>query len=330
MNKAFCSFILYMVMLALLFTPAVSCTKDDEQEKEEVIDVKKDNRELPEVYWNKSTKDLIVGMELTSLHYNTLKLTGGTIEYIPPMGTILTVGQDQVIKIKFTPNDTLRYKTLTDSCKINVLPLPVTTDYDGNEYHSVVIGQQVWMLENLKTTHYRNGDAIQNAITNKEWMNRAASYCNYNNDEANGMKYGRIYNDLAMMDPRQITPAGWHVPTTSDWNALAAHLVYKGHNYDQSTSGYQKLAKALSATTDWLPSTVEGSPGNDLTKNNSSGFTALPGGKRYGDGPFDGLGDLCVWHTKENLPSRQIYLNSSSLETYVINGGLYIRCIKDF
>lgn len=328
MDKSFYSYIIRLMIFAFIFTSALSCSKDDNPEKEN--EVKEDTRLMPNVTWAKSTKDLIVGMELTSEHYNTLRFTSGTIEYIPAIGTILPVGLDQEIKIKFTPTDTLLYKTLSDVSKINVLPLPITTDYDGNVYHSVVIGHQVWMVENLKTTHFRNGDSITNAITNKQWMTNGPAYCNYGNDEANGMKYGRIYNDDAMMDKRLITPAGWHVPTPSDWNGLVSWLYYKGYNYDHSTSGYQKLAKALSATTDWLPSLEEGSPGNDLTKNNSSGFTALPGGERYADGEFSGLGTLCVWNTYEALPARQIYLNSNGLEENVVNGGMYIRCIKDY
>lgn len=329
MNKASYSFIRLM-MATILITLVISCKKDDKQEKEEVIEVPKDTRELPNVTWNNYTKDLVVGLELSSSYYRTnAAYLSGKMEYFPPVGTMLPVGTDQEIKIKFTPSDTLHYKTYTEVRKINVIPLPVVTDIDGNVYHSVVIGYQVWMVENLKTTHFRDGTAIANGITNKQWMTSSPVWCNYDNDEANGLKYGRIYNDVAMMSKHLIAPAGWHVPTSSDWSGLAGYLVSKGHNYDHSVTGYQRLAKALSATTDWQPSTVDGSPGNDLTKNNSSGFTALPGGERGSEGDFSGLGRYCAWHTAENYPARELNINYDALQSYVINAGMYIRLIKD-
>ena len=87
-------------------------------------------------------------------------------------------------------------------------------DIDGNVYHTVTIGTQIWMVENLKTTKYRNGDGIPNVTDNTQWGNLTTwAYCNYNNDAANGTKYGKLYNWYAVNDSRNIAPTGWHVPT---------------------------------------------------------------------------------------------------------------------
>jgi len=165
------------------------------------------------------------------------------------------------------------------------------TDIDGNVYKTVTIGTQVWMAENLKTTKYRNGDPIPNITNGPEWNNlKTGAYCNYNNDIAISNKYGKYYNWYTVNDPRGIAPSGWHVPSVSEWETLEIYV-----SATLGTSG--SVAKALAAKTDWVSSTNNDAPGNDLTKNNSSGFTGLPGGEcfAYEEGLFKSIGYDGSW-----------------------------------
>lgn len=195
-------------------------------------------------------------------------------------------------------------------------------DADGYNYPVVQIGDQVWMAENLKTTRYRNGDPIT-----EQWA--------YNNDANNAAKYGRLYTWYAATDSRGIAPAGWHVPTDAEWTTLQNYLIANGYNYDGTTTG-NKIAKALAATTDWYTYTGTGTPGADLTKNNSSGFTALPGGNRLKDGTFGNIGYYGNWWS-----STELYTSSAWYRYLIYDGyGLYrgdrtksygfsVRCLRD-
>ena len=90
-------------------------------------------------------------------------------------------------------------------------------DTDGNIYHSVVIGTQTWMTENLKTTKYRDGSSIANLTDSAEWENcKFGAYCNYNNLKNNGNQFGRLYNWTAA-NSGVLAPAGWHVATKAEW-----------------------------------------------------------------------------------------------------------------
>src|ERR1700749_1192658 len=93
-------------------------------------------------------------------------------------------------------------------------------DIDGNTYKTVLIGTKMWMAENLKVTHYRNGDPVIASSTRLD----TAAYCEYNNDLALGAIYGKLYNFKVIMDSRNVCPAGWHLPTEADWKDLAAAL----------------------------------------------------------------------------------------------------------
>jgi uncharacterized protein (TIGR02145 family) len=138
------------------------------------------------------------------------------------------------------------------------------TDIDGNVYNTVTIGTQVWMKENLKVTHYRNGDSIPLVTDNTAWMGlTAGAYCDYNNTPGNSATYGRLYNWYTVVDPRSLCPADWHVPTRDEFEALTAYLG------GEFTAGY-KLREA--GTVHWT------SPNAGAT--NQSNFTALPGGDR--------------------------------------------------
>ena len=165
------------------------------------------------------------------------------------------------------------------------------SDIDGNIYKTIIIGNQIWTGENYKATRYRDGTPIPLVTESKKWsLLKTPAYCWYKNDTINKEKYGALYNWYAV-NKGQLAPAGWHVPLKSDWDALVNFLVRNGYNWD-GTTNQNKVGKALAATTEWWKSRNKGAVGNDLSKNNSTGFSALPSGFRVIFGHFDDNGNI--------------------------------------
>lgn len=195
------------------------------------------------------------------------------------------------------------------------------TDIDGNVYNTVTIGSQVWTKENLRVTHYRNGDPITKVALTSTWNTMTTeAFCWYNNDStANSQLYGALYNWYAVNDNRKIAPAGWHVPTDAEWTTLENYL-------GGLTVAGGKLKEA--GLTHWA------SPNTNAT--NSSGFTALPSGYRYSSGVFDVMTyNALYWTaTEQNLYySKYRYLTYMSEAVTVADNnkkaGQSLRLVKD-
>lgn len=181
------------------------------------------------------------------------------------------------------------------------------TDFDDNTYNTVKIGDQLWFQENLKATHYRNGDAIPNVTDLSTWSNlTSGAYCNYDNDASNGDLYGRLYNAYATVDNRNLCPAGWRIPTEYDWIVLENYLITNGYNYD-GTNTENKIAKSMASETGWDPSATDGAVGKPdyPAYRNKSGFTGLPGGFLYPVTTtlpgFNRIGSGAVWWTSTEV-----------------------------
>jgi len=215
------------------------------------------------------------------------------------------------------------------------------TDIEGNVYHTVKIGTQTWMVENLKTTKYNDGTSIPNITDGTTWLNLTTpGYCFYNNDAANKTTYGALYNWYTV-NSSKLAPTGWHVPTDAEWTTLENYLIANGYNYDGTTTG-NNIAKSLAAPTGWSTSINIGAIGNDLTKNNTSGFAGLPGGccgvrvTFDGNEIFDGIGYFGHWWS-----STEDYANGAWLRYMTSDGsdvssyyndkqyGFSVRCIRD-
>jgi len=197
---------------------------------------------------------------------------------------------------------------------------PTLIDIDGNTYQTIIIGTQVWMAENLKVTHYRNGNAIPKVTGYSIWDSlTTGAYCEYNNDTNNVAVYGRLYNSYAIKDSRNMAPAGWHVPTDAEWQTLVDYL-----GGDLVAGGKMKET----GTVHWL------SPNTGAT--NESGFCALPGGSRGHPGVFYDLGIYAyVWSSSEQDSSgsycqRLSYDSSNAFRSigFAISG-MSVRCVKD-
>jgi uncharacterized protein (TIGR02145 family) len=199
-------------------------------------------------------------------------------------------------------------------------PIFVTvTDIDGNVYVTVLIGDQWWMAENLKTTRFADGSVIPNVTDNAAWTQLSTpAWCNYDNSLANDLVYGKIYNGYTVSDPRNVCPAGWHAPTDAEWTILTNFL-----------GGTDVAGGKMKTTTGWQ------SPNTDAT--NESNFSGLPGGYRgAGSGAFVFVGDNGHWWSStENAPTtawnrRLHYTNGFAPSSFTNKqNGYSVRCAKD-
>jgi uncharacterized protein (TIGR02145 family) len=194
-------------------------------------------------------------------------------------------------------------------------------------FASVKIGTREWMLENLDVDRFQNGDLIPEARTNEEWKqaekDKTPAWCYYDNNPANGKKYGKLYNFYAIKDPRKLAPKGWRMPSWEDWAHSVAQL------------GGEKVAGGkMKSNLYW------NSPNTDAS--NSSQFTGLPGGEREPSGKFIELGDVGSYWTTHSYPHTSspgyTYVVARTLKhdypgvssKYFFTGvGWSVRCVKD-
>jgi uncharacterized protein (TIGR02145 family) len=198
---------------------------------------------------------------------------------------------------------------------------------DGDSYETVIIGEQEWMAENLKVTHYRNGDEIPNITNNGDWPDLSTgAYGDYNNNPSNSETYGRLYNWYAVADSRGICPEGYHVPTDGEYTALTDYLggtSVAGGKMKECTEG------SCPESEYWE------SPNTGAT--NESGFTSLPGGYRYNAyGDYDAVGNHgSLWSSTESSNGsawgRRLNYNDSGVSRYSggKDYGISVRCIRD-
>ena len=210
----------------------------------------------------------------------------------------------------------------------------IIRDVDGNVYTSAKIGTQVWIVENLKTTKYSNGDLI--GTTNPASKNISTEstpkyqWANEGN-ESNVATFGRLYTWYAITDNRKVCPNGWHLPSDAEWKVLELYLGMSQMDVDKlglrGTNEGGKLKEI--GTTHWL------SPNTGAT--DDYGFKALPGGYRDGDGVFRGtIGYYGLWWSStENSAAtafdRYFQFDLSHIKRDYDNKmiGMSVRCVKD-
>jgi len=217
------------------------------------------------------------------------------------------------------------------------------TDIDGNVYHAIRIGNQVWTVENLRVTKYNDGSAIPLVTEELAWSFLSTpGYCYFDNTSNTDSikKWGALYNAYVASptNSKKIAPAGWHVPTDEEWTILKKYLVLNGYNWDGTTdtSAKDKIAKSLASKTDWNESTIDGAIGNDLTKNNGSGFSAFPVGYRGDNGTFYNLGKFGSWWSSTDNAAGSAWYRFLGWEadrifrSYTTSGsGFSLRLVRD-
>ena len=166
----------------------------------------------------------------------------------------------------------------TDSTDVNYDPAANTADgscvscssiaFDGYTYSAIEIGDQCWFAENLRTTVYADGSAIQEVTDDTAWIGLSTgALCSYYNAANSLATFGRLYNWHAVDDTRGLCPSGWHVPTDGEWTNVENYITSQGFN--------GTVGMALKSSLVWF----SGSNGTD-----DYGFSALPGGYRDANG----------------------------------------------
>jgi uncharacterized protein (TIGR02145 family) len=256
-----------------------------------------------------------------------------------------------ITTMTYTAGDRLLYKGISGIYSTIVTDVPTgskttnfefypCTDGDGNNYAVVKIGQQIWMAENLKTTQYNapyNGSTTIPLVPDSlEWVNKTTpGYCWYKNDAATYKnKYGALYNWYTI-NTGKLAPTGWRVASVDDWKVLFDYLTANGYNYDGSTTD-QKFAKSLATTTEWALYTHEvGTIGNDLSKNNSTGFSAFPSGYRYPTGFQGEFYQSYLWTSTEFDPasgaSKELHFDHNYVKPFLGYKyyGFSVRCVRN-
>ena len=193
-------------------------------------------------------------------------------------------------------------------------------DIDGNVYATVVIGTQIWFVENLKVTRCRNGHEFSYVSDDTSWSVWAdGAYCWCNNDSLNNELYGALYNFAAVADSCGLCPKGWHVPTKSDWENLIASL-----GGDEIAGGKLKEVGIVH----WNYPNVGAT--------NESGFWGLPGGGRGQISGCGEIGEYATWWSSTPYNSTYawhygLYHKSSKMRYNPGHraSGFSVRCIKD-
>ncbi|MGE0932156.1 fibrobacter succinogenes major paralogous domain-containing protein [Peijinzhouia sedimentorum] len=199
----------------------------------------------------------------------------------------------------------------------------------------IQLGDQVWMSQNLDVNKFRNGEPIQQAKTDEEWQNAKnmgiPAWCYYDNEKANGINYGKLYNWHAVVDERGLAPEGWYIPTIKDWYKLKFNL--------------EKLFPNSTAL-----DTILSNEGWDdiLAIDNTyerSGFNGVPGGYRTEYGEFFDLkfgGHYwCLYNKKSKKHTAFVAMSATSTDLFFSTDpeicapeadkgfGFSVRCLKN-
>ena len=304
-NQLFC-LLLIIVTISLI---VCSCKKDDPIVKKDVV-----------ITWA-NPADIVAGTPLSATQLNATASVPGNFVYTPAIGTVLNAGNAQSLKVDFTPIDFENYNPSSKTVTINVTTT-FTDTRDGNVYKTVIIGNQIWMAENLRASKYSNGDIIGTTVPASldivaesnpkyEWV--------FDNNAGNIIPYGRLYTWYAVTDSRNVCPTSWHVSTDEEWTTLVDLLG------GEAIAG-GKLKEI--GTDHW------NAPNTGAT--NITNFTAVPGGVRNVAGLHDYKEQIGFWwsateYNAQNAWGRQIKHDTGNVYRIDNNKkiGFSVRCVKD-
>ena len=213
-------------------------------------------------------------------------------------------------------------------------------DYDDNWYDAVVIGDQVWLAQNLRTTHYADGTPIP--AGGSTTSDTDPYYYDYSSSGIPLKDRGYLYNwpavmkgaassDLNPSGVQGIAPTGWHVPSDAEWTQLTNYVGSVPEYILDNNSSY--IAKALASQNYWNTDTNDHTPGNDLAANNKTLFGVVPAGYLYNT-LYRSEGDVAYFYTtsvSNNVYVRLFDYNRPDVvsTTRAKRLGFSVRCVCD-
>ena len=244
--------------------------------------------------------------------------------------------------------DTLKL-TVYQGCTIDEKSCPGTPimmDIDSNVYSTVQIGEQCWMRSNLRTTRYADGTAVP--AGNSAYSETDPYYYDYENCFTLPER-GYYYNWPAVMhgqpssttnpsEVQGICPDGWHVPSNLEWKQMRDYVTSKS---EYLCNGYY-IAPSLASNTGWAYGQAC-KPGNNLSQNNATGFSAMPVGFyqlasrfwTYGLGGAGCTNGDWFWCSTEKSADKAYYQSINNDNTNFISGevskdvGFSVRCVMN-
>ena len=204
------------------------------------------------------------------------------------------------------------------------------TDVDGNQYDAVILGEQVWMKSNLRTTHFRDGSPILNGGTDTFSLELP---CYFQSTATPSISNGLHYNWAAVNDPRALCPEGWHVPTDEEWTEMEQYVG----SQQQYVYGYESanIAKALASQEGWKAYSEVGIPGHHPEANNATEFTAVPASWCVSSNSGTYGQSAMFWAVSENN-ADEAYFHCIDYDSPIVQRGradkelsISVRCIQD-
>ena len=212
------------------------------------------------------------------------------------------------------------------------------TDYDGNVYNTVKVGNQCWMRENLRSEHYSDGTLIP---LGTDTSSTVAYRYNPNNSVDNVPTYGYLYNWTAAMNGgssstatpsgvQGICPTGWHVPSYDELVQMINYVKSRSEYWCADTNS--NISKALAASIGWAPNTGVCAPGNNLADNNATGLSLVAAG--YYDNQYRNFANTCyMWSTTKYSYAYHVSLYTSNSVVYMTSSkphyAFTVRCLRD-
>ena len=275
----------------------------------------------PTIYHNRTVDGAGMGSFISSL----TGLTPGTVYYVRAYART-NAGVIYGGEVQFTT------PTLCGTSTVK--------DYDQNVYHTVQIGDQCWMKENLRSTHYADGTTIGSGNNNSGSTTTAYYYT-----LSGPIEYGYLYNWKAVMrnssssmaNPsgiQGVCPTGWHVPSDAEWAALESFLSSQDSYLCSNNTAY--IAKALASNSGWTTNTNTCVVGNGQSNNNVTGFSALPAGYHYSSSSYSKFGTSAIFWSSTQASTgfawcRELLNNSAIVNRidYNTTYGHSVRCLRN-
>jgi uncharacterized protein (TIGR02145 family) len=211
------------------------------------------------------------------------------------------------------------------------------TDIEGNIYSTVLMGDQCWMAENLKTTTYSNNTPIPYVPDLDTWHGlTTGAYVWYDNNISWKDIYGALYNWYTTMDANGLCPTGWHVPSYEDWISMTDFIGGMESPHGNELKSCRQVSSPLGGDCN-TSEHPRWSQNNSHYGTDDYGFSGLPGGARHFFGIGTDMGATSYWWSSSQNSSNEpwsSYLSYSSGAMNVVHGnlkyyGFSVRCLKD-